>query len=349
MIKRLLKISMMSVLIVSLIACGNTQTTGTDNGSEEVGATSPEVTLKFGHYFTTEDSVGRSAQHWADLVEEKSGGSITVEVYPSEQLVKGKDGFQATAQGTVDIYTIVPSYISGQVPIFDFFGLPLPDPNYTYDVMYDVANEAKPIIQEYLEPNNIYNLGVIHTTGRSELYFSKPVESIDDIDGLKLRGIGGMLDEVMQNVGASTSFLSAAELYLALQTGTIDGVTTSYTSYVADNLHEVAPYWLRINLVQFPMFLFMNNEKWNSLTPEQQTVLTEATEETLDWLKGHQMEEEEEILAEMEENAKGVYTVDDEEWERWYEIVEPLHDRFISENGEDAEKLIEIRDRHLNK
>jgi len=338
----------MLLITTSLIACGAENTSSSDDGIDK-GEATDQITLKFGHYFSNQDSVGRSADYWADLVEEKSDGNITVEIYPNEQLVEGRDGLQATSEGTVDLYTIVPSYISGQIPIFDFFGLPLPEPDYTYEMMYDVVEEAQPILDKYLEESNVKNLGGIHTTGRAELFSSEPIKSIDDLEGLKLRGIGGMLDVFVQNAGASTAFLSAAEIYLALQTGTIDGMTTSYTSYTAGNLHEVSPYWTRIGLVQYPMFLFMNNEKWDSLTPEQQGILNEATEESLTWLKGHQMEEEEEELTEIEENVEEVITLDEGEWELWYEKAKPVHEKFISENGEDAEKLMEIMEKHLNK
>lgn len=331
-----------------LIACGTEGEPTTNDHTNKEGATE-QVTLKFGHYFSEQDSVGRSAEHWANLVEEKSEGNITVEVYPNEQLVSGSNGLQATGEGTIDLYTIVPSYISGQIPIFDFFGLPVLDPEYTYEKMYDITEEASPILDEHLAQENVQNLGVIHTTGRSELFSNVPIKSIDDLDGLKLRGIGGMLDEVVQDAGASTVFLSASELYLALQTGTIDGMTTSYTSYVADSLYEVAPYWLRVGLVQYPMFLFMNADKWNSLTSEQQSILNEATEESLSWLREHQMEEEEELLKVMKENAEEIYTLDDEEWELWYEMAKPTHEKFISDHGEDAEKLMEIMDKHMDK
>ena len=76
-------------------------------------ASAAEVTLRFGHYFATEDFRGRTAQYLADRIQTLSK-TIKVEVFPAESLVKGREGLQATAQGTVDMYSIYAGYITGQ-------------------------------------------------------------------------------------------------------------------------------------------------------------------------------------------------------------------------------------------
>ncbi|MGM0900581.1 MAG: TRAP transporter substrate-binding protein [Bacillota bacterium] len=263
------------VCLTFITACASSSSTGTESGGSNEGSAS-SVTLKLGHYFTTEDFRGKTAEHFANLVHEKSNGNIKIEVYPNEQLVKGKEGLQATAQGTIDMYTVLTTYIGGQVPLFDFFNLPFPSPSYTDEVMYDVLEEAKPFLNEELKKNNVYNLGPIGSTGSAELFFSKPIHKLEEMDGIKLRGAGGLSDNALNSFGSSVTFMSSAEQYLALQTGTVDGVSTTYSSYMANNLHEVAPYWLNVTLLRAPYLLMVNQQKWDSLTSEQQQVLEES-------------------------------------------------------------------------
>jgi TRAP-type C4-dicarboxylate transport system substrate-binding protein len=93
----------------------------------------------------------------------------------------------------------------------------------------------------------------------------------------------------------------------------------------------------------------MNQRKWNSLTPEQQQILTEAADETLNWTKEEYPKEEAKLVADLESKMKEAYQLPQDEWQRWSEKVKPLYDKYISDNGEDAAKLLEIRDKLLQK
>ena len=117
-------------------------------------------------------------------------------------------------------------------------------------------------------------------------------------------------------LGTFPTFLSTAEQYMALQTGTVDGVGTNYTSYDALNLHEVAPYWMRVNIVRSPYFLLMNNQKWASLSEAQQNILIEATEEAREWGFAKNAELEDEVVQRARENVEEEYVVPEDELKR---------------------------------
>src|SRR5699024_10277222 len=128
--------------------------------------------------------------------------------------------------------------------------------------------------------------------------------SKEDLKGLNIRSGGGALDRAMNYLGFNPVLLSAAELYMALQTGTVDGVATAYSSYDSGNLHEVAPYWLEVKVQSAPYFLTMNLDKWEGLSEDQQTALVEATKETLEWTLDRLEDLDAEFVEKMNENVE---------------------------------------------
>lgn len=333
---------LMVVLIVVLAACGGDSGNSGDDSASTEGSGDDVVTLSYGHYFSEEDIHGREAIHFKELVEEKSDGSIQIDLFPNEQLVAGEDGFQATASGTVDMYLSISSYISGQVPLVDIYNIPFPHPDYDDRMLAEFAEAADPIYEDQMLENNVKNLGMISTVGSTSFYLTKPAYTMEDLKGMNIRGAGGLSDKGMSLIGISPTFMAAAEQYMALQTGTVDGVMTAYTSFDSMNLHEVAPFWLRANIIKTPYFLLMNNDKWESLTEEQQEILIEATRETRDWVLDEFEVFEAEIAEVAEENVDEMYELPEEEWEKWNDTIQPLYEEYIEENGEAGEELVEM-------
>lgn len=335
------------VLLVVLVACGSgdndsKSTNDSDDTTSSGNSSGDAVTLSYGHYFSEDDIHGREAIHFKELVEEKSDGNIQIDIFPNEQLVKGSDGFQATANGTVDMYLSISSYISGQVPLVDVHNFPFPHLDYDDRKLAEFTEKADPIYEEQMLQNNVKNLGMISTVGATSFYLTKPAYTMEDLKGMNIRGAGGLSDEGMGLIGISPTFMAAAEQYMALQTGTVDGVMTAYTSYDSMNLHEVAPFWLRANIIKTPYFLLMNNDKWESLTEEQQEILIDATRETRDWVLDEFEVFEAEIAEKALENAEETYELPEEEWKRWNDAIQPLFDKYIEENGEKGEELVEL-------
>lgn len=332
------------ILAMSMFLSGCSGSKTTASGDQAGQTQDKAVTLKLGHYFATDDFRGKTSQYFADLVEKKSNKNIKVQVFPSEQLVKGKEGFQSTVQGVVDMYPVLSTYAAGQIPIMNFFNLPLPPQNYNDDVMLKVINENKDLLGKIFDANGVKMLGTINSAA-TELYFRAPVHSLKDIQGMKLRGPGGLADEALNTLGASVTFLSAAEQYLALQTGTVDGVSTTYSSYISGKLNEVAPYWLKVTMTRSPYFLLMNQAKWKSLSPNQQKILNEAMEETTQWSFANNKSEEEKLMSDMRKTVKEEYSLDQAEWDRWYKKVEPLSAKFFKDAGTDAQTLMASREK----
>lgn len=314
-------------------------------GCGTITAVRAETTLTLGHYYSVEDFRGKTAQKFADLVREKTDGEVTVQVFPNESLVKGREGFQSVAQGVIDMYHTSNVYFAGQVPLVNIFALPFPPGGFDDKAMYEFNADprVKEIFANQMARANVVNLGTVNSTGDAHMYFRSPVRNLEDMQGKMVRVGGGYADRAMQLIGASVASLSAAEQFLALQTGTVDGIGTTHSSVIRFRLHEVAPYHLEVSFLRVPYWIIMNKRKWDALGNEVQGQINEAIAGTQAWSREHFDAEQASLLKQVRENAKENIVISPEEEARWEARMEPLQALFVEDNGEDAKELLKIR------
>lgn len=305
------------------------------------GPAAAQQVLRLGHYFATEDFRGKTAQVFADRLNAASD-EVEVEVYPNESLVKGREALQATSQGVVDIYSVYAGYLSGQAPIVNIFSLPFPPPEYDDAAMYKLAQDPDTVamLDETFARFGVKYLGVINSSGPAQMFLREKVDSVTDVAGLKLRGAGGLSDQALGELGASVVLLSAAEQFLALQTGTVDGISTTWSSYVNYGLADVAPVYLSATVVRAPYLLLMNKGKYDALSDEAKAAVAQAVEETVAWSRENFETEQAELHEKVLSLAKTVVEVSPEQNAALRERMAPLYESFAADNGEAGETLM---------
>lgn len=304
--------------------------------------------LKFGHYVSPSDFRGKTVQKFADIINQKGNDKITVNVYPNESLVKGRDSLQATARGTADLYSVFAGYITGSIGLMKVFTFPFPSENYTDQKLMEFANdpEVVEILGKALDSNNIKLLGFINTTGNTTAFFRRPFNGLSDFKGIKIRGVGGYSDVALEELQASIIFMSAAEQFLQLETGGVDAVITTESSYINQDLASVAPYVLNDVVVRGPYALIMNKRKWARLDEESQKQIMETVAETIEWSNKNVTAENEQLALAMKAKAKEFYSFTSEEREELKKVQQKAIDLFIKEYGEDAKRLVEIHKKY---
>lgn len=310
-----------------------------------VSSATAETRLRLGHYMAPEDFRARTAEHFAEQVN-ASKADLKVEVYPSESLVKGKEALQATSQGVVDIYTVFAGFVSGQVPVVNAFMLPFAPPTFDDEKLFTYANDPK--VREILDRNfskmGIKYLGAINSSGGNGIFARKPINGLSDFRGLKIRGPGGLSNDALISLGASVVVLSAAEQFLALQTGTVDAISTTYASYVNNKLSNVAPYQVDLSVVRAPYFLIMNQRKWQSLSGAQQAAVEAAVADTVKWSRVQTVKEEAELASKVGPLVKSSAKLSPEDYVQIKQATQSLRDKVIEQSGEDGRAMFEVVD-----
>jgi len=214
----------------------------------------------------------------AEQVAAMSGGTMRLQVFEPGKLVKGTEVFDAVSQGKVDSGYVWAGYEIGKLPSSALFGAqPFGlDPWEMAAFMLEKGGQG--MMEEIYAKHNIMPLfcGVISPEAAG--WFTFPLESLDQVTGLRIRfaGLGG---EVMQKMGAEVTLLPGSELFEALEKGVIDATEFSLPT-VDEQLgfYKVAkfyhlPGWHQPSTSQY---LYINLEKWSGLDETQQAILRTA-------------------------------------------------------------------------
>ena len=309
-------------------------------------AAQAQETLRFGHYFPADDFRGETAQFFADAVDENL---FDIQVFPSESLVKGRDGFMGTARGSVDIYSLFGGYTVGNVELMKIFTIPFPPEGFTDKELLEFANDTRTleILSEEYERSNVKLLGFINSSGQTTIFLADSIDSLEDIQNKRIRGVGGYTDPALEDLGASVVFMSAAEQFLQLQTGGVDGVITTDSSYVNLGLSEVAPVVMGGSIVKSPYPLIMNKRKWDALSEEQKQNIESAVAETIEWSINNFEEESQRLSDRVNSEAEEIYQLTEDELTLAKEIRDKYLAEFSNEHGDKGSALVDVYNEYL--
>jgi TRAP-type transport system periplasmic protein len=215
----------------------------------------------------------------AEELERRTGGDVTLEITSLPEL--GLTGFELVRvlqAGLADVADVMPTYVAGDMPVIegaDLVGL-FGD--------YDTAVEGHLAWEAVLREKYADELGAVvlgsWPWAQQLLYSNKPVESLEDLRGLKIRVFSPAMSQFVSAVGAEPISLPYAEVYTALDRGTIDGAITCAQCGWDQNMHEVTDYLVDLHMGTAVSTLFVVSKRtWEGLSPELQELLAEIGSE----------------------------------------------------------------------
>ncbi len=295
---------------------GTADTGAADAGDAAVEPVGPAVTLVYAEVNPLEGTiVGQTATAFKEKVEELSGGSITIDIQAGGVL--GDEAAVLDTMlgggGTIDMSRIsafaLTSY-GGEKSML----LSLP---YTFvgrDHFWAFANSD--LAQEFLlEPheNGSGVRGLFYgEEGFRHFFTSKDISGIDDLAGMKIRVSNDpVMNGLVEGLGANPTVVSMNELYSALQTGVVDAAEQPIANYQANAFNEVANTIILDGHTLGAIEVIITDEAWDSLTPEQQDVMMQASQYAADYNRTISAETESRILDELKAGGCNVIEVDD--------------------------------------
>jgi TRAP-type C4-dicarboxylate transport system substrate-binding protein len=211
---------------------------------------------------------------WAEQVEEVTDGRVRIRIL-ARPVGAPPAHFDLAADGVADItyglhsFTTDDRFERSRIGQFSFLGDDAVSGSTAFWNVYSGMLDA----QEEHEGVKLLGLfvhgpGVLHNNVRK-------IETADDIAGLKIRVPGGYISDLMEDLGATTLFMSSGEVYEKLSRGVIDGVTFTYEALTAFNLTDDLKYTMRVpgGLYNTTWFLVMNDDKWASISAEDQAAI----------------------------------------------------------------------------
>lgn len=241
-------------------------------------ANQDRIVLRAGHTSNTDEPYHAGLLEFARIVEERTDGRVSVQVYPSSQLGNERMMIEGLLLGTLDIVVTANGSASSFVPQLGILDLPFlfRGREHLYDVL-DSAVGAElrgDAAARGFRILGFYDAGVRHIMTRE-----RAVESFGDLRGQKIRTMPVPAHLASFNAfGAQAVPINYGEMYGSLQTGLIDGAEAANTNFTRKKFYEVAPHWAQVGWIILVADLLMSEAAFEALPEDLQTILIEAGE-----------------------------------------------------------------------
>lgn len=267
-----------------------------------------------------------------DLLKEWTRGRITVQVYPSAQLGSEKETIEQTQLGAIDINRVNINPLTQIEPSLKVFSLPylFRDAEHMHKVVDGPVGRE---MLEKLESSGLVGLGYYDSGQRSFYNSVKPIRSIEDLQGLKIRvQKAEIMHDLVRAVGAEPIRLAFEEVYTGLQTGVIHGAENNYPSWITKGHYEVAKYYTMDAHVRTPEIILFSKKTWDRLAERDQQLIRRAVQESIPYQRRLWHEKVQDSIAKAREAGCEIITdIDISPFRKAMEPVYTTHGKNLSE------------------
>lgn len=293
--KKTLSVILAVTMAASLTACGSSSSGSADSQAPAV-TTDGKDASDGGQTASSEDY---PEYHWtaamtvaettinymmvekfSELLNERTGGKVTVDIYPGGQLGNTTEFTEAVIGGSIDMGSGMTTDLVDFIPQYAIFDMPN---------LFENVEQMRTVLQgDFTDRMNEFNnKGGIQMLGYSdagfrELTSNKAVHSLADLSGQKIRVMTNQYHIAYWNaLGAAATPMQFTEVFMGLQQGTIDGEENPYMNIVGNNMQEVQKYVIETNHIGHIITFFMNNDLYQSLPENVKTLVDECAAEAV--------------------------------------------------------------------
>ena len=317
-LKKTLALTLSTVMAFGLLAgCGSSNNTTTSSGGSSTSGSSngdvgDPVNLVFSIAAVPTDAHGMAQQTFKEKLEEISGGNMTVECYDSGTLYGQDTEHDALKNGDVDMIYSSASWLTDGSPWVSMFTAGYVFQNYDHMTTVMNGDIGQKVYETIAEEQGILPLGAFYLgTRQVSLSEDKAIKTPEDLKGVNLRMPNSdawvFLGKAM---GANPTAIGFNDLYLALQTGTVDGQDNPLPTVKSAKFYEVQKSISLTNHLVDSVWPTINLETWNSLTPTQQGWVREAVEAARETCDNQNLKVESEVQEFLKEQGLSIYESD---------------------------------------
>lgn len=282
-----------------------------------------EITARMGTSLPEAHPQTLGAKKFAELVEEKSDGEITITVFSNGILGNDVNMTSMLQSGTLDFTAPSTATLSSLNPDFNIVSLPFQfDDSEHADAVLD--GEAGRALLASLDDKKLVALEYWENGFRHMTNSRRPIETLEDIEGLKIRTMQNALYiDLFNGLNANAVPMSVNELFTAMETRTVDGQENPYTVIDAKRFFEVQTYLSRTAHAYDAQVLVASAGFMQSLDDAQRQLVREAAREATLYQRAQSRAMNEELLSELQDKMT-VNVVADSERQRMREALAPV-------------------------
>lgn len=254
---------------------------------------------------------------WTPMLEElkkRSNGRITYTLYAGGALGKGPEHYDIVAKGLSDMGYFTATWTPGRFPVSDVLSLAVSVGG--KDIGTDIGNA----MYERILRTEFPGVKMIELNGciQAYLWTRKPVKSLEDCKGLRIRSPGGHQTNYIKSIGAEPVFMPLGDVYLSLETGTIDGLVTCPPLVLAFKLFEVAKYGTLATFGCVTEGVIMNQKSWERTPNDLKPIILEVCSNPFRTTGGLNNDVYKTMMKEIKAKGVNLYSLPENEANRWY-------------------------------
>jgi tripartite ATP-independent transporter DctP family solute receptor len=296
--------------------------------------------IKLGHGLGVTHPVHEAMEYMAQLIEEKSQGKMEIRIYPNQQLGTERELVELLQIGSLGMTKVSSATLESFAPKIQVLSMPY---LFRDDEHRDKVLKGEIGKQLLLEGEKYWLRGLCYyDAGKRSFYTkTKPVESPDDLKGLKIRTLeSNMAINMIKSFGSSPTPVSYGELYTALQQGIVDGAENNPPSLYTSRHYEVCKFYSVNEHTAVPDVVIISTKVWNLLNEQEKQWIQEAADESAEFQYKLWAESVEESFRELK---KAGVTVTYPDQSGFREAVESLYENFRTSQPEMFEMVEKIR------
>jgi tripartite ATP-independent transporter DctP family solute receptor len=298
------------------------------------GAQVKERTIKFAFQNQTGHPQAQGAQKFADLVAQKSGGRMSVKLFPGGTLGGDLQTVSALQGGTVEMTVLNAGILAAQVKEFAVYDFPFLFANaQEADAVTDGAFGRK--LLGMLDARQLHGLGYWDLGFRNLTNGRRPIARAEDIAGLKIRVIQSPIYiDLFAALGANATPMPFPELFPALEQRVVDGQENPNTVILSSRFAEVQKYLTETRHIYNPQALVVSKRFWDSLSAEEKKIVEAAAAEATTFQRQVSRGAADSALAALKQAGMTVTELPPAEVAKLREKVRPVIDKYTASVGE---------------
>lgn len=302
-------------------------------GAGSTQAQVQERAFKLAFVQAAEHPHGLGSKRFAELVAEKSGGKMTVNLFAGGVLGGDAQTIVSLQGGVVDMTLVSPGLLAPQIKEFSVFDLPFAfeDASEAYAVLDGPVGEK---VLSGLPDKGMIGLGYWDYGFRHLTNNRRSVTTLDDIKGLKVRVIQiPIFIDLFNALGANAVPMPFTELFTALETGAVDGQENPLSTIVTAKFYEVQEHVALTRHVYNPLVAIFSKKVWDSLSEEERKILQDASNEAKQYERQVTQEKDAEALEYLKNEGIEITEIAPAEFERMRAAAQEVTEKYTQQIG----------------
>ena len=269
----------------------------------------------------------QAVAYMGKLLTDRTGGKLGVKVYPNGALGSEKDNIEQLRLGALDMMRINVAPLNSVVPETIVTGLPFVFRS-TEHMRKVLDGPVGDDILKSMESQGLVGLA-FYDSGARSFYSKKPIKTVADLKGMKIRVIQSDLFVAMvEALGANPTPMPYGEVYTALKTGIVDAAENNWPSYESSRHFEAAKFYTLDEHSLAPEVLVFSKVVWDKLSPQDQAAIRKAAKDSVPYMR--KLWDEREVKSRKAVEAAGSTVITVANKQEFVDAMKPVYAKFAS-------------------